>query len=222
MLKTYLENIFLASVPIFTVTHNYDMSIHSLLAVVLMHEDSIPKYYIGSGMILATTYSYFATHEHLKILFSIILAFTLMGCGFTNEMRKIESSYSSSTNTCAVDTEEELLPASPVSGCTGSVNCTSKLGPGNYCNCEYAPSDDYMDWMNRRPLPPPAEELPSPAEELPPPAEELPSPAEELPPPAEEPPTPPPEELPTPPPAEELRSTEKKRPRIVAKLATII
>ena len=200
MLKTYLENIFLACVPIFTVTHIYDMSIHSLLAVVLMQEDSPPKYYIGSGMILATTYSYFATHEHLKILFSIILAFTLMGCGFTNEMRKIESSYSADMTTCAVDTEEEeeLLPASPVSGCTGSANCTSKLGPGNYCNCEYAPSDDYMDWMNGRPPPPPAEELPPPAEEPPPPAEE--------------PPTPP----------SELRSTEKKRPRIVAKLATII
>lgn len=177
MLKTYLENIFLACVPIFTVTHIYDMSIHSLLAVVLMQEDSPPKYYIGSGMILATTYSYFATHEHLKILFSIILAFSLLGCGFTNEMRKIESSYSADMTTCVVDTEEEEEEASP------SVE-------------EASPS---------------VEELPPPVEEASPPVEEAQPPAED-PPPAEEPPSPP----------SELRSTEKKRPRIVAKLATII
>ena len=182
MLKTYLENIFLACVPIFTVTHIYDMSIHSLLAVVLMQEDSPPKYYIGSGMILVTTYSYFATHEHLKILFSIILAFSLLGCGFTNEMRKIESSYSADMTTCAVDTEEE----------------------------EASPSVEEA--------PPPVEEVPPPVEELPPSVEEVPPPVEEAQPPVEDPP--PAEEPPSPP--SELRSTEKKRPRIVAKLATII
>ena len=179
MLKTYLENIFLACVPIFTVTHIYDMSIHSLLAVVLMQEDSPPKYYIGSGMILVTTYSYFATHEHLKILFSIILAFSLLGCGFTNEMRKIESSYSADMTTCAVDTEEEEEEE------------------------EASPSVEEAS--------PPVEEASPSVEELPPPVEEAQPPAED-PPPAEEPPSPP----------SELRSTEKKRPRIVAKLATII
>ena len=191
MLKRYLENILLTCIPVLAAFHVYDMSLHSLLAVVLIHENSSPKYYLGSGMILLSSYTYFATHEQLKILFSIFLAFSLLGCGFTEDMKRLEEAHSVNLQTGSCDLEEELLPVSPVSESSCPVeDCPAKRDLAEECNCEYRPASDYMDWMERRP----AEELPSP----------------------------PAEELPSPPPAEELRSREKKRPRIVAKLAAII
>ena len=148
MLKMYLENILLGAIPTLAVCQVYDMSLHSLLALVLIHENSTPKYYVGSGMILLTSYTYFSTHEHMKILFSIFLAFSLLGCGFSGDMKRFEDAYSVHLRTGSCEVEEVLLPASPA----GESNCPQEDCPSNHdstwaCNCNYAPAAGYMDWV---------------------------------------------------------------------------
>jgi hypothetical protein len=182
MLKRYLENILLTCIPVLAAFHVYDMSLHSLLAVVLIHENSSPKYYLGSGMILLSSYTYFATHEQLKIMFSIFLTFSLLGCGFTEDMKRLEEAHSVNLQTGSCDLEEELLPASPEAEPELELPEAEPELELELPEAEAAEADSSGNCER-------APEAATPA---------------------------------TPPPAEELRSREKKRPRIVAKLAAII